>query len=138
MSTFHEKGTPAGLSHANATVLDHAQRLGLRPEQLLEALLKHGALELAAWAEAQEADDPGCVWHTGDVPEWLEPHLPPPPEETSFCAADDTHDAAADAIRAINARLSRRGLQLEPASFDALREQLADDLQLAVVVEVAR
>ncbi|MFM7269705.1 MAG: hypothetical protein ACKOZT_14180 [Cyanobium sp.] len=32
--------------------------------------------------------------------------------------ADDLHDAAADAARVLNDRLSRRGLQLDPAVVD--------------------
>lgn len=54
----------------------HSKRLGLKPEQLSEALLSHAAAELSAWATNEEEDDPGCVWHTGDVPHWLEPYLP--------------------------------------------------------------
>jgi hypothetical protein len=50
-----------------------------------------------------------------------------------FCQSDDVYDAASDGIRAINARLSGRGLQLEGASFEALRELLQAALQLAEV-----
>jgi len=60
----------------DATIRAHARRLGLTIEQLSAALLQRGALELAAWAEAEETADPGSVWHTGDAPEWLEPHIP--------------------------------------------------------------
>jgi hypothetical protein len=59
-----------------AIIRAHARRLGLTVEQLTEALLQHGAQELDAWAEAEEAADPGSVWHTGDAPEWLEAYLP--------------------------------------------------------------
>lgn len=58
-----------------AIIRAHARRLGLTVEQLTAALLKHGARELADWAEAEEAADPGSVWHTGDVPPWLEPYV---------------------------------------------------------------
>ena len=50
-----------------------------------------------------------------------------------FASCDDIHDAAADGIRAINQRLSRRGLQLEPLACEALREVLRGALQLAEV-----
>jgi hypothetical protein len=50
-----------------------------------------------------------------------------------FRDCDDVYDAGSDGIRAINARLSRRGLQLEGASFEALREVLRGALQLAEV-----
>lgn len=50
-----------------------------------------------------------------------------------FCQADNVWDAATDGARAINARLSRRGLQLDSASFDALRHTLAGALSLAEV-----
>jgi hypothetical protein len=48
-----------------------------------------------------------------------------------FHDCDDIHDAAADAVRALNARLARRGLEL--AATDALREVIAGALQLAEV-----
>ncbi len=51
-----------------------------------------------------------------------------------FHRCDDVHDAAAQAIEAITARLARRDLQL--AAPDALRDLLAGALQLADVVEV--
>lgn len=60
----------------DAIIRVHARRLGLTVEQLTEALLQHGARDLVDWAEAREAADPGSVWHTGDVPEWLERNLP--------------------------------------------------------------
>lgn len=53
-----------------------------------------------------------------------------------FPAADDLHDAATDAARVLNDRLSRRGLQLEPASYEALRQILTGALQMAEVEEV--
>lgn len=53
-----------------------------------------------------------------------------------FGHCDDTWDAAVDGVRAINARLSRHGLQLAPASFEALRDTIAGALGLAEVVEV--
>ena len=53
---------------------------------------------------------------------------------TPFCECDDVHDAAAEAVEAINARLARRGLQLAPES--ELRWKLADLLGSADVVEV--
>jgi hypothetical protein len=49
---------------------------------------------------------------------------------------DDIPDAGSDGIRAINQRLSRRGLQLEGASFEALREVLRAALQLAEVEDL--
>jgi inhibitor of KinA sporulation pathway (predicted exonuclease) len=52
-----------------------------------------------------------------------------------FRDCDDVYDAASDAIRAINARLGRRGLQLEGASFEALRDALTAALRLAEVEE---
>jgi hypothetical protein len=58
-----------------AIIHAHARRLGLTVEQLTAALLQHGARELANWAEAEEAADPGSVWHTGDVPDCLERYL---------------------------------------------------------------
>ena len=51
-----------------------------------------------------------------------------------FCECDDVHDAAAEAVEVISARLARRGLQLAPGS--ELRWQLADALGSAEVVEV--
>ncbi len=50
-----------------------------------------------------------------------------------FRHCDDVYDAGSDGIRAINQRLSRRGLQLEGASFEALRDLLRAALQLAEV-----
>jgi inhibitor of KinA sporulation pathway (predicted exonuclease) len=50
-----------------------------------------------------------------------------------FRDCDDVYDAASDGMRAINARLGRRGLQLEGASFEALRDALTAALQLAEV-----
>lgn len=50
-----------------------------------------------------------------------------------FCEADDVWDAAADSTRAINARLNRLGLQLEPSGFEALRHTIAGILSLAEV-----
>lgn len=50
-----------------------------------------------------------------------------------FSEADDLWDAAADGARAINARLSGRGLQLCPCAFDALRDTIAGALSLAEV-----
>lgn len=61
---------------ADEVIRAHAQRLGLTAEQLTVALLQHGSQELDIWTECRESDDPGSVWHTGDVPDWLEPHLP--------------------------------------------------------------
>lgn len=61
---------------ADAVIRAHAQRLGLPVEWLTASLLQHGAQQLADWAEAQEAADPGSVWQTGDVPDWLEAYLP--------------------------------------------------------------
>ncbi|MFM7676498.1 MAG: hypothetical protein ACKO5F_13170 [Synechococcus sp.] len=57
-------------------LLPHAKRLGIRAGELVVALTQYGAKELADWAEAHEAADPGSVWHTGDVPDWLETYLP--------------------------------------------------------------
>lgn len=59
-----------------ANIRAHARRLGLGPGLLISALLQHAAQELAEWTEARETADPGSVWHTGDVPEWLERYLP--------------------------------------------------------------
>lgn len=53
-----------------------------------------------------------------------------------FCHCDDVWDAAADGARAINARLTRRGLQLDSASFEALRHTIADALGQAEVERV--
>jgi hypothetical protein len=53
-----------------------------------------------------------------------------------FGDCDDIHDAASDGARAINSRLTRRGLQLEPGSFEALREVLAAALRLATVEDL--
>lgn len=50
---------------------------------------------------------------------------------------DDVYDVAADAVRCIDARLERRGLQLEPAAGEALRTALEGVLRLAEVQEVA-
>lgn len=61
----------------------HAQRLSLTPEELSAALLRYAVHQLADWT--QEGDDttiagekfePGSVWHVGDPPCWLEPHMP--------------------------------------------------------------
>jgi hypothetical protein len=46
---------------------------------------------------------------------------------------DDVYDVAADAVRCIDARLQRRGLQLEPAAGEALRTALEGVLHLAGV-----
>ena len=43
---------------------------------------------------------------------------------------DDIYDAAADAVGCIDARLHRRGLQLEPAASEALRQTLEGILRL--------
>ena len=51
-----------------------------------------------------------------------------------FHRCDDTHDAAAQAVEAIAARLAPRGLQL--TGPDALRDLLAAALRLATVEEV--
>lgn len=53
-----------------------------------------------------------------------------------FPAADDVHDAAADAVRCIDARLSRRGLQLGPSDWEALRDAVVEALGDAEVVAV--
>ena len=52
-----------------------------------------------------------------------------------FCECDDIYDAAADAVRAINARLARRALQLVPEDAEALREALVGGLQVSEVGE---
>lgn len=62
--------------------------------------------------------------------------MPPWIVTSQFGDCDDIHDAASDGARAINSRLTRRGLQLEPASFDAVREMLAAALRLATVQSV--
>lgn len=46
---------------------------------------------------------------------------------------DDVYDVAADAVRCIDARLQRRGLQLEPATGEALRTALEGLLNMAEV-----
>lgn len=53
-----------------------------------------------------------------------------------FPEADDIHDAARGAVDAINARLGRRGLQLEPSDWEALRDAVVAALADAEVVEV--
>ena len=60
----------------DALIRRHAQRLGLSPEQLTQALLQYASQQLADWAEAEETADPGSVWCAGDPPDWLEPYLP--------------------------------------------------------------
>jgi hypothetical protein len=50
-----------------------------------------------------------------------------------FHDCDDIHDAAADAVRAINARLSRRGLQLVPEHWEPLRQMMTGALALVSV-----
>ena len=52
---------------------------------------------------------------------------------TPFYEADDIHDAATDAVRALNHRLERRGLQLIPEHFGPLRDLLAAALPLIKV-----
>lgn len=46
---------------------------------------------------------------------------------------DDVYDVAADAVRCIDARLQRRGLQLDPTAGEALRSTLEGVLHLAEV-----
>jgi hypothetical protein len=60
---------------ADASVRAHAQRLGLPVEALMAALVQYATRELFHWTEAGETADPGSVWHTGDVPDWLEPYI---------------------------------------------------------------
>jgi hypothetical protein len=48
---------------------------------------------------------------------------------------DDIYDTAADAVRAINARLSRRGLQLSPDDASTLRDALVSALESTEVEE---
>jgi predicted nuclease with RNAse H fold len=50
-----------------------------------------------------------------------------------FHDCDDIHDAASDVVRALNARLSRRGLQLVPEHWEPLRELIAAALSLVRV-----
>jgi hypothetical protein len=50
-----------------------------------------------------------------------------------FRDCDDIHDAATDAVRAVNARLGRRGLQLVPEHWEPLRELVAAALPLVLV-----
>jgi hypothetical protein len=61
----------------------HAERLSITPGELSAALLQYAVQQLANWT--QEGDDttiagekyePGSVWHVGDPPFWLEPHMP--------------------------------------------------------------
>lgn len=63
-----------------SVLFPHAKRLGVDLARLAVALMQHGAQELAAWTEERETADPGSVWQTGDVPDWLEAHLPQPPD----------------------------------------------------------
>lgn len=56
----------------------------------------------------------------------------------SFCECDDIYDAAADAVRAINARLARSALQLVPEDAEALREALVGGLQDSEVDEAQK
>jgi hypothetical protein len=58
--------------NAQQIIEAHAKRLGLSPEMLTEALLFHAAGDLLVWADEKERSDPGSVWYTGDVPDWLE------------------------------------------------------------------
>lgn len=50
-----------------------------------------------------------------------------------FYEADDIHDAATDAVRALNHRLERLGLQFIPEHFGPLRDLLAAALPLTEV-----
>lgn len=52
-----------------------------------------------------------------------------------FRECDDVYDAAAGAVRAINARLARRGLQLVPDDAEAIRDALVGGLQDSEVEE---
>lgn len=52
-----------------------------------------------------------------------------------FRECDDIYDAAADAVRAINARLACRGLQLVAEDAEALRDDLVSVLQTGEVEE---
>jgi hypothetical protein len=134
-----------------AAIGAHAKRMGLKPEQLSEALLSYAAAELSAWATDEEEADPGCVWHTGDAPLWLEPYLPAacgsrsttePASDgftegvggsTPFVRCDDAHDAASDAISVIEARLAARGIQLAPGCADDIKAAMAAALEGAEV-----
>ena len=62
----------------------HAQRTGLNNDQLSAALLQYATEHLAAWAEEEEAVDPGSVWCVGDLPWWLEDYLPQRSKELTF------------------------------------------------------
>jgi|688.fasta_scaffold1061512_2 hypothetical protein len=61
------------LSHMEI-IRAHSKRLGLGESFLVEALLSYGASELLSWVQRREAEDPGSVWYSGDLPDWLEPH----------------------------------------------------------------
>ena len=50
-----------------------------------------------------------------------------------LCRYDDVYDLAADAVRCIDARLYRLGLQLEPNVGEALRHTLEGLLNMAEV-----
>jgi hypothetical protein len=50
-----------------------------------------------------------------------------------FHDCDDIHDAAADAVRAVNARLRHRGLQLVPEHWQPLQDLIAAALPLVLV-----
>lgn len=53
--------------------------------------------------------------------------------ETPLYRYDDVYDVAADAVCCIDARLQRRGLQLESTAGEALRTALEGVLKLAEV-----
>jgi hypothetical protein len=52
-----------------------------------------------------------------------------------FYECDDIFDAAADAVRTINANLARRGLQLVPDDAWTLRDALVSPLEATEVEE---
>jgi len=52
-----------------------------------------------------------------------------------FYVCDDIYDTAADAVRTINSRLSRCGLQLSPGDASTLRDALVSALESTEVEE---
>ena len=83
-----EQLSPRG---AETLIRRHAERLGLTPERLTEALLQYATHQLDDWTEegdggtiAGEKYDPGSVWHVGDAPDWLKCFLPELALEEAF------------------------------------------------------
>jgi hypothetical protein len=69
---------PHSLMDTQQIIGAHAKRLGLSTAQLTEIMLHHVAGDLLIWTDERERSEPGSVWYTGDIPQWLEPYLPRP------------------------------------------------------------